>query len=172
MFAAFFLPLALMAAAWQWGFLPAWAKLASLKNDQAQFSANVYEKDWLDSAQAELERQLSAAQRDLSLAKSRLMPMRPFQQTLDILRKGAGEAKVEVLETQVSTTRKDSLRTMLLKVHARGEYAGYWLWLKGLEKTQPWWSVREMTLKPIGEGAQKLDGLFLLAATGPVEILP
>jgi hypothetical protein len=79
---------------------------------------------------------------------------------------------VEILESQVSTSRNDSLRTMLLKIHARGDYASFWKWLKVLESKQPWWSIQEMILKPEGGRASTLDGSLVFTATGPKEILP
>jgi hypothetical protein len=165
-------PLVLMLLAWQGLLLPGLAKVAQMQQTRDQLRSNVYESDWLDSAQARLEGKLVEADRALAHGLGRLLPERPFQQTLDSLRYHAGQCGIEILETQVATSKRDSLRTMLLKVHARGSYAAYWKWLKALESRQPWWSVQDWVLKPVGESNQVLDGSMVLSASGKEEVLP
>jgi hypothetical protein len=166
------MPLILLLAAWKWIFIPGFVRTAVLEHEKVQLEANVYESAWLDSVQKQLKQELLGTQEQLGYAKSRLLPARPFQQTLDSLRQMASVNGIEILETQVATTRRDSLRTMVLKVHARGTYGDYWKWVKQMENHQPWWTMQELVLKPIGESQASLDGALVLAATGHDEVLP
>lgn len=163
---ALFLPCIILALAFHFVFLPGLKDVETLRRQAASLSANVYESAWLDSTESLLQTQVKAADQQLLRAKARLLPARPVQQTLDTLRAAALRQGIEVLETQVATQRQDSLRTLSVKVHARGNYAGLWHWLKRVEKDYSWWSVHELIVKPVGESASQLDILVLLQATG------
>jgi hypothetical protein len=165
-------PCLLLGLGLQFVYAPGLAAIEKLRAEEAQLSANVYEAAWLDSTEMRLGEQVEAAAQRLSRATARLLPTRPFQQTLDTLREAASLAGVEVLETQVATQRQDSLRTMGLRVHARGTYAGFWRWFQTLEREHAWWSVHEVVMKPAGEGAAQLDVMVHLQATGKLEALP
>jgi hypothetical protein len=168
---ALLLPCIFLALGFHFVFAPGLKTVENLRGEAAALSANVYESAWLDSTERHLNTQVAAAEQRLLRAKSRLLPMRPVQQTLDTLREAASNAGVEVLETQVATQRQDSLRTLSVKVHARGGYAGLWHWLKRMESEHAWWSVQEVMLKPFNESNSdastgQLDILVLLQATG------
>jgi Tfp pilus assembly protein PilO len=165
------LPCILLALGFHFIFAPGLKTVETLRGEADALSANVYESAWLDSTERHLKAQVAAAEQRLMRAKSRLLPIRPVQQTLDTLREAASQAGVEVLETQVATQRQDSLRTLSVKVHARGSYAGMWHWLRGMESQHAWWSVQEVILKPFnestaGQSNAQLDILVLLQATG------
>jgi|GEM_PF-5870900 len=145
-------------------YTPGLQKIRSLQSDIDDLSANVYRKSWLDSTQEVLQDQVNEETRRLTQARSRILPDKPMQQIVDTLRKSALQSGIEILETQVASTQQDSLNTSLLRLHARGTYPELWHYLKTMEARHPWWSIREMLVKPAGGTAQHLDILMHLSA--------
>ncbi len=150
---------------------PGLTQLSALQAERDQMAANVYQTAWLDSVELDLNRHVALQAQNLHLAQSRLLPRRPFQQTLDSLRHCASRSGVDVLETQVSTTRQDSLRSMQVMLRARGSYANLWAFLRRMEKDQPWWTLTETTIRPASENASQLDAMLRLIALGSHEVL-
>lgn len=168
---ALFLPCLIFVATLLKVYQPGLTQLAALQAERDQMAANVYQTAWLDSAELDLRHQVALQAQNLQRAQSRLLPRRPFQQTLDSLRHCASKSGVEVLETQVSTSRQDSLRAMQVRLRARGSYANLWAFFKRMEKDQPWWTLTETSIRPASEAGSQLDALLQLVALGSNEVL-
>jgi hypothetical protein len=169
---AYLLPLAILWATLEWIAGPHLIQLHKIEQERSILAANRYESKWLDSTEQDLRNQLKKETEKLKQTQARLLPQRPFQQTLDSLRRCATLAGVEILETQTSSAKQDSLRSMVVRVHAHGDYAAMWRFFKQIETHQLWWGLSELVLRPLGESPGRLDISLHLAALGSSKILP